>query len=156
MNGETFPGYQPKKTPDTIHDYIGTWAHRSGKKPGDVLGKIPEATLDNLAAIVDLLAKYQEAAAKDPGKTVPGNMILGADPEEYVPSEAELVVSELGQAIASIVKRSKPSAIAERLKAAKAKSKDISCVPVVFTHVDVMGSGRFFYAHKGEPVTIKP
>ncbi|MEX2716704.1 MAG: hypothetical protein Q6353_014760 [Candidatus Sigynarchaeum springense] len=154
MNGETFPGYQPKRTPDTIHDYIGTWTCKSGKNPDDVLGKIPEATLDNLAAMVDLLAKYQEAAAKDPGKTVPGNVILGADPEEYVPSEAELVVSELGQAIASIVKKSKPGTIAERLKAAKTKSKAITFVPVLFTHVDVMGSGRFFYARKGTRVTI--
>jgi hypothetical protein len=155
MNGEMFPDYQPKRTPDTIHDYIGKWAYRSGKKPDDVLGKIPEATLENLATIVNLLATYKKAAAKNPGKVVPGNMILGADPEEYVPSEAELVVSELGQAIVSIVKKSKPGVIAERLKAVKLKSKEISFVPVIFTHADVMGSGRFFYARKGEPITVR-
>ncbi len=155
MNGETFPGYQPKRTPDTIHDYIGTWAHRSGKKPDDVLGKLPEAKLENLAAIVDLLVKYQQAAAKDPGKVVPGNMILGADPEEYVPSEAELVASELGKAIASIARGSKPGAIAGQLKPAKAKGRQVTFVPIDFTHADVMGSGRFFYARKGGPITVK-
>jgi hypothetical protein len=155
MSRDMFPDYQPKRTADTIRDYIGTWAGRSGKKPEDVLGKIPEPTLDNLTAIIDLLAKYKKAAVMDPGKTVPGNMILGADRDEYVPSEVELVVSELGQAIVSIVKKTKPGMIGERLKATKVKSKEISFVPVTFTHADVMGSGRFFYARKGEPITVK-
>jgi hypothetical protein len=154
MSRDTFPGYQPKRTPDTIHDYIGTWTQRSGRSPDDVLGKIPVPTLENLVAIIDLFTKYKKAAAKDPGKTVPGNMILGADRDEYVPSEAELVASELGLAIASIVKINKPGAIAERLKSAKVRSKEITFAPITFTHADVMGSGRFFYARKGEPITV--
>jgi hypothetical protein len=155
MSRDMFPDYQPKRTPDTIHDYIGKWASRSGKKPADVLGKIPEATLDNLPAIVDLFVKYKKATAKDPGTMAPGNMILGADKEEYIPSESELVASELGMAIKTIINKFKPAEIAVRINASKAKMKEISFVPVTFTHVDVMGSGRFVYAHKGGAVTVR-
>jgi hypothetical protein len=157
MERNQFPDYQPKRSLDTIHDYIGTWAHRSGISPAEVLGKIPQVTRESVNQAIELLVKFQAIAAKDPGKVEPGNMILGADREEYVPSEAELIVSELGKAIMPIVSGNQLPVSPSKGKQSKKDqkgSKNITFMPITFRHVDVMGSGRFFYARKGAPVTF--
>ena len=157
MEDNPFPDYQPKRSPDTIHDYIGTWMmrSRSNKKPSDIFDKIPEAKLENLKKILDLLEKSKKEASKNPGTTVPGNMILGGPAQEYVPSEAELIVSELGLALEAIVKKTPPEKLKAQLKNANIKPVKISFVPITFTHADVMGSGRFFYADKRQEITVK-
>nr|MDO8114017.1 hypothetical protein [Candidatus Sigynarchaeota archaeon] len=146
-----FGGYQPKRTPDTIHDYLPF----SGKKPDDVLGKIPEAKLDNLKKILDLLPKFQKEAIAHPGALEDGRVMLGANPKQYVPSEAELIVSELGRAIEAIVKATPADNLNAYLAASKIKAREIAFVPIVYRHVDVMGSGRFVYADKGKEIKIK-
>ena len=147
--------YQPKRSPDTIHDYIGQWASKSGLDPSSVLDKIPEATLENMKTILDFLEKYKKESSTHPGTFIKGNVILGAQPKEYVPSAPELIASELGNAAVAIVKATTPSELKAWLKKHAVKLKKITFVSIVFSHVDVMGSGRFFHAEKGREVVIE-
>lgn len=151
---DPFPDYEPKRTPDTIEDYIGHWAHASGVDATHVLGKIPEAKLKNLSRALATFEEYQGKAVENPGKMERGNPILGADPEEYIPSEPELVVSEVGQVILSIIDSVSKEELLAYMKHESIPSQEISFTQVTFRHADVMGSGRFFYAGKGPTRTI--
>ena len=92
-----FPDYQPKITPDTIEDYLG--------QPNNVytiLGEIGEPSINNLKTIINYFLKYKKAAENNPGGTQKGNIALGADENQYFPSEDELLVSELGKFILQV------------------------------------------------------
>jgi len=117
-----FPDYQPKISPDTLEDYL--------RKPSNVY-KI----LGN-------------AAENNPGGTRKGNVAIGADVDQYYPSEDELLVSELGKLIIQVTEiYSKQQMRTLKLKH-QIKSQPINYHEITFRHVDVMGSGRFFYAEK--------
>jgi hypothetical protein len=150
-----FGNYQPKRSPDTIHDYIGQWVSKSGSDQSSVFDKIPEATLENLKVILDLLEKFKKESCKYPGTIIKGNVILGAPPQEYVPSAPELIASELGNAAMSIIKATPPGELKAWLKKHPVKPKKITFVSILFSHVDVMGSGRFFHAEKGREMVIE-
>jgi hypothetical protein len=128
---ERFPDYQPKVSPDTVLDYR--------PQIGAELQKLPEATLENLAKLLELLEEYKKKSAQNPGKTEEGNQILGADAQEYVPSDEELIQSEIGNRIKQVVDAAAPGAL-------KQKESQVEYGAITFRHVDVMGSGRFFYA----------
>ena len=81
-----------------------------------------------------------------PGHKVQGNVALGADPVEYSPSDEELLRSEVGKRIEQAVHASSYEMLAEILKSAGITAKEITFNEFTFRHVDVMGSGRFFYA----------
>ena len=94
-----FPDYQPKITPDSVNDYV--------KNPHSIVFKIlknvGEPTLVNLGDILICFEKYKEEARSNPGKYQRGNIAIGADLEQYYPSEEEILLSELGKQIKSIV-----------------------------------------------------
>ncbi len=138
-----FPDYQPKINPDSLEDYL--------RKPSNVykiLGEIGEPSINNLKTIITNFIKHKNAAENNPGGTQKGNVAIGADVDQYYPSEDELLVSELGKLILQVtVSYSKQQMKTLKLKH-QIKSQRFSYHEITFRHVDVMGSGRFFYAEK--------
>jgi hypothetical protein len=144
-----FPDYEPKITPDTIEDYLG--------KPNmvyDILGEIGKPNISKLNNILTLFNKYEKEARKHVGQYEEGNVAIGADQFQYYPSEEELLVSEFGKMIVQLIE----SYSKQQLKTLKLRysipSQQIRFFEITFRHVDVMGSGRFFYADKAAKETI--
>ena len=54
-----FPDYHPKRTPDTINDYIGPHSYMTGDDAISILGKIPEAKLENLPAALAMFKEFE-------------------------------------------------------------------------------------------------
>ena len=140
---EIFPDYEPKRTPDTFNYYL--------RRPSivyQVLEHIKEPNLIDLKTLIQLFNKYNIEAEKHPGSYEPGNIAIGADPDQYYPSDEEILVSELGKMVYGIIQMHSKEEI-ERIKVKDGiKSQIISFNEIKFRHVDVMGSGRFFYADK--------
>ncbi len=68
--------------------------------------------------------------------------------DQYYPSEDELLASELGKLIIQVTESySKQQMKTLKLKH-QIKSQLFTYHEITFRHVDVMGSGRFFYAEK--------
>ncbi|MHA2289716.1 MAG: hypothetical protein ACXABG_13105 [Promethearchaeota archaeon] len=143
-----FPDYEPKITPDTVEDYL-----RRPSKVYDILGEIGEPNISKLNKILTLFYKYKKKAKKNVGKIEKGNVAIGADPDQYYPSDEELLVSELGKLIVQVIE----SYTKQQLRTLKLRhsipSQQISFFEITFRHVDVMGSGRFFYADKAAKKT---
>lgn len=138
-----FPDYEPKITPDTIEDYL-----RGPSKVYDILAEVGESGSGNLKRIVKYFKKYIKKAIKNPGGSRKGNIAIGADFNQYYPSEEELLASELGKMIEKIVNSHSREEF-EKVKVQKGiKSQKIEFSEIYFSHIDVMGSGRFFYAEK--------
>jgi hypothetical protein len=143
-----FPDYKPKISMDTIYDY-----NKTPKEVIELLEKIGKPSLEKLEKILELLKKYQKETNNNPGKYVQGNVALGADPEEYIPSKSELLVSELGKMIQVILDQHSKKEINDWKQKEDIPSQTITFTEITFRHTDVMGSGRFFYAEKN-PVKI--
>ncbi|MDD1777979.1 MAG: hypothetical protein LUQ65_07390 [Candidatus Helarchaeota archaeon] len=98
---------------------------------------------------------YKDNIGKHRGNYIHGNPILGAPMEDYYdPSEEEKRLSEIGQAIERTLQiYNNP----EKCRIVIAEIVKTSCIDVIeftkytFYHVDVVGSGRFIYPHKGVP-----
>ena len=144
-----FEDYYPKKTPDTLEDYLG-----SPSKVYDILGEIGEPSISKLNNILAYFNKYEKKAKKNVGKIEKGNVAIGADPDQYYPSDEELIVSEFGKMIVQLIE----SYSKQQLKTLKIRynipSQQIHFFEITFRHVDVMGSGRFFYSDKAAKETI--
>jgi hypothetical protein len=142
---DAFPGYEPKRTPDTVLDYRPAL--------GETLGTLPEARPEHLARLLDLFKKYRAFAAADPGHMEPGRAFLG-ESERYEASDAELFFSEIGQRTQAVVAAMDKTALKRRLIELGVTETSLTYGRVKIGHVDALGSGRFFYADPPEPVTI--
>ncbi|NVM16222.1 MAG: hypothetical protein HWN80_00795 [Candidatus Lokiarchaeota archaeon] len=144
-----FPDYEPKITLDTIEDYL-----RKPSKVYEILGEIGESHINKLPNILALFNEYKKKAKKHVGKYDLGNVAIGANKFQYYPSEEELIVSELGKMILQLSE----SYSKQQMKTLKLrhniKSQKILFFEISFRHVDVMGSGRFFYADRATKETI--
>jgi len=143
---DCFGDYQPKTSPDTIADYAPQVLAR--------VDEIAAAEPAGLPALIHALADVTRQAEQNPGTVREGNVILGADPEEYVPSEQELLEHALGDRIAQVVARSNARQVAGTLRKAGIAKRRLSYGRIEVRHVDVMGSGRFFYASPPVPTVI--
>jgi hypothetical protein len=143
---DLFPDYEPKITPDTIEDYL----RNPESKVFKTLGEIGGATLKNLKHILTLFKKYQKKAKENPGKFQDGRISLGANLKQYTPSDEELIISELGKMIKNIIEIYPRKKVDEYKKKEIIESQIIEFNEIYFRHVDVMGSGRYFYAEKKE------
>ena len=160
MSEEIFPDYAPKTTPDTIYDY-----HRKSEgvlyKIFEELGVkrdnvIPTLELNNLKKALQYFKTFSQEAEKNPGSYIDGNILLGADAKEYHPSEEELIVSEIGKMIFTLLLTIPYENVQAYKKEQGIKDHTLRYYQIDFRHSDVMGSGRFFYADKlKEPVSIK-
>ena len=146
---ELFSDYEPKTTPDTVHDYL--------RNPDSfvfkILDEIAQPNLKNLIKIMNYFIKYKKEAENSIGDYQEGNIALGADPDQYYPSEEEILVSELGKMIKSIIDSNSRKDIDNIKKKDGIKSQILIFNEIYFRHVDVMGSGRFFYAEKMKSAT---
>jgi hypothetical protein len=130
--------YTPKTSPDTVLDYRARLA--------GVLETLPRASLDDLPALIRALDVQQRRARVDPGTWERGNVILGAAPRQYVPSDAALLESELGERIRSVLTAASAEEVRAVLTRAGNCATQIRYRFIGIRHVDVMGSGRFWYA----------
>ncbi|MFX0041655.1 MAG: hypothetical protein ACFE8L_01970 [Candidatus Hodarchaeota archaeon] len=145
---ELFPDYQPKKTPDTVFDYLRYPKSNIFK----ILDEINVPNLEKLKIILSYFKRYKIEAKKNPGGFQKGNIAIGADLDQYYPSEEEILVSELGKMLKNIVE-SNPKRELEKVKLREGiKTQKIKFSEIIFRHVDVMGSGRYFYADKLEDI----
>lgn len=135
---DTFPDYEPKDSPDTLFDY----------RPGLVMA-LPQSH-----SVGDILHAYMLAsqqAQQEPGQWEDGAIMLGADPREYVPSDAELIAAELGDRLAALAGK---TGFGEALAAAGLGSIELRYATFLFRHVDVMGSSRYFYASPPQDMSV--
>jgi hypothetical protein len=152
MDEDMFPDYEPKRTPDTIFDY-GLSPDSKVLEIFDKLevkrsGLFPIMELKNLKVAIKLFHKYAEEAEKNLGEYREGNVILGAPEKEYIPSEAALIVSELGKLIQNLLFNPPHEDVDAYKKKNGIKDQQLIYHEISFDHMDVMGSGRFFYAHR--------
>ncbi len=88
----------------------------------------------------------KERARATSGAWSDGNMILGADRREYEPSDEELLEGEIGSRLARAAAAAGAAKFEAAAKAAGLGPGELTYRTFEFRHVDVMGSGRFFYA----------
>ncbi len=144
MSGKNeFPDYEPKITPDIIEDYL-----RGSSKVYEILAEVGEPSSGNLKNIVKYFKKYVKKAIKNPGEYRKGNIAIGADFSQFYPSDEELIASQLGKMIEEIVNSHSREEFEKVKELEGIKSQKIEFNEIYFRHVDVMGSGRFFYAEK--------
>lgn len=141
---ELFSDYEPKTTPDTVHDYL----RNPNSFVFEILEEIGQLSLEKLKIIIDYFIKYKTKAEQNPGGYQEGNIAIGADPDQYYPSEEEILVSELSKMIKIIIDSNSKKLIDKIKKKDGIISQTLKFNEVNFRHVDVMGSGRFFYAEK--------
>ena len=148
---DVFPDYVPKTTPDTVYDYL----KNPEKEIFKILEEIGDPELQKLKDMLNLFKKYKKSAKSNPGHLENGRVGLGANIKQYVPSDEELMESEIGERIGLIVFKTNPQEIESILKEVAIMLTQIEYKKIEFRHVDVMGSGRFFYASEPFSVTIK-
>ncbi|NHJ24083.1 MAG: hypothetical protein EAX89_05880, partial [Candidatus Lokiarchaeota archaeon] len=95
---DLFPDYEPKRTPDTLQDYL-----KRSSFVFQILSEIKEPDLKNLNRILIYFNRYKKEVRKHPGEIRKGNVAIGADLDQYYPSDEELLVSELGKMIRTII-----------------------------------------------------
>ena len=144
---DVFPDYRPKLTPDTVLDYRPMTSAD--------FSQLPDSRLANLPRLIALLEAQKKAAARDPGEWAPGNIPLGGNPKEYRPSDNELLAAEIGIRIGQVVEKADATELAATLARAGVSAPSVTFNAFEFRHVDVMGSGRFFYASGPKEVTVK-
>ena len=142
-----FPDYEPKTTPDTIYDYL----RNPNSKVFEILKKIGQPDFKKLKSIIEYFIKYKIKAKNNPGNYQEGNILLGANHKQYYPSEEELLISELGKMIKDIFDSNLKKTLEKFKKKNKIITQTLQYNEICFRHVDVMGSGRFFYAEKKKP-----
>ncbi|MBP9233330.1 MAG: hypothetical protein KBF30_01575 [Hyphomonadaceae bacterium] len=137
-------GYTPKDTPDTVVDYRSSVA-------GDINALPP---VGNAPALAAAFVDWKARAAASPGAYEQGAVQLGADPQEYKPSDAELVAAEAGDRLVAALqgaddgtKASVAATLGDAAEARVYRRFD-------YRHSDVMGSGRYFYASKPKEAAL--
>jgi hypothetical protein len=139
---EAFPDYQPKTTADTVLDFRASVSAEIASLPADAAG------------LAQAFVSWNAKAAAAPGTYEAGAQQLGADAQEYNPSDAELVAAEAGsrlRAALSDADAATKEAVAAVLGTDPAAR---SYKRFDFRHVDVLGSGRFFYASPPKDASI--
>lgn len=134
-----FGDYQPKLTPDTVIDYMPS-IH-------DEYVNLPSPELNSLCELLNIFKKYKVESQKNPGHWVEGNVILGANPQEYHASKPELLLAETGKLIQYVIDNNSGDEIKKTIENYDFSNFEPEYKEFSFIHYDVMGSGRFFYIH---------
>lgn len=115
---------------------------------GDISGLPP---VSDAAALASAFADWRARAAASPGAMEEGQVQLGADPQEYRPSDAELVAAEAGDRLAAALQGADE---ATRAAVSASLGGDASYRRFDYRVVDVMGSGRYFYASSPKSASL--
>ncbi len=142
-----FLDYRPKQTPDTALDYRPELSLAAGA--------LPDFAAEDVAALADQMEKLITAARGKPGAFVQGNIALGANPQEYVPSDEELLAARFGDAFVELLNKIEGKEIEVSWDPAKLGDRTLIYYRFIYRHVDVMGSGRFFYASPPIPTALE-
>ncbi len=89
------------------------------------------------------------------GRWERGKVAFGAKPQEYIPSDEELLVAELGDRLANYVATHDSLELVEAWNAEALLPLPLEYRRFDFRHADVMGSGRYFYASKPLKVLVE-
>jgi hypothetical protein len=139
--------FRPKLSPDTLLDYRPILADR--------VAALPPAQLSLLGDLVAMLEALKERAMTKPGGWRVGAVYLGANAQEYRPSDDELLAAELGDRIRRIVGTAAREDVAGALQRAGVRAALVEYNRFEYRHADVMGSGRFFYASEPKATAIR-
>ena len=142
----TFPGYRAKETSDGVMDY------RPGLRPS--VEKLEAITDSTFAEAVTSLVLLDLEARANPGKWIDGKIMLGANPQEYLPSDEELLAAEFGDRLATYVESRDILELIELWDGEALLPFPLKYNRFEYRHADVMGSGRFFYASNPIPTVI--
>lgn len=144
VDPNTAGGIAPKETADTVLDYRSSVA--------DDVNGLP--SVSDAAGLARAFVDWKARATGAPGAYEQGAVQLGADPQEYRPSDAELVAAEAGDRLAAALQ----SADAAARAAVAATLGDAPEARIYrrfdYRHSDVMGSGRYFYASKPKEAAL--
>lgn len=139
------PGATPSDTPAagpaTVTDY------RPGIA-GDIAALPP---VNDAAALADAFVTWQGRAGISPGAMEEGAIPLGADPQEYRPSDAELIAAEVGDRLSAALQGADD---ATKTAVAQAVGNTRTYKRFDFRRVDVMGSGRYYYASQPRSASL--
>jgi hypothetical protein len=138
--------YTPKMTPDTVLDYRPRIEGR--------FKRIPPRSVKALPQLVRAFQRMKATAVKQRGRWVAGMTNLGANKREYRPTDAELLLAEIGNRIRSLIRRGSLGEITDVLTRAGIKVARITYNRFEFRHADVMGAGRYFYCSVPKRVTV--
>jgi hypothetical protein len=127
--------------PATVTDYRASIA-------ADIAALPPVGDAASLAAS---FASWHAKAAAAPGATEDGQVQLGADPQEYRPSDAELVTAEAGDRLSAALQGGDE---ATKASVATIVGEARTYRRFDFRRVDVMGSGRYYYASQPRAATL--
>jgi len=144
---DIFPDYEPKRTPDTMLDYMPSLLKE--------LALIPEPGINNLEQLITMYTDYRKRAEKNPGIWAQGNIVLGARDKEYQSSPDELILMEIGERIGTVISENEQESMTKVLRQLGQFPETIDFTRFFFIHYDVMGSGRFFYIDGMEQVSLK-
>ena len=139
--------FRPKLSPDTLLDYRPRLADR--------LAALPPAQLSTLGELVTMLDALKEHAVAKPGAWAVGPVYLGANAQEYRPSDDELLAAELGDRIRRVVGTAEPEDVTAALSRVGVNAAILEYNRFEYRHADVMGSGRYFYASEPKATAIK-
>jgi hypothetical protein len=142
-----FLDYRPKRTPDTVFDYRPELTIET-----DVL---PDFAAERMAELTLQMEHLIGAAQAKPGGFVAGNVALGANPQEYVPSDEELLAARFGDALVTLLNKMEADQIKAAWTAPGSTQRTLVYYRFIYRHVDVMGSGRFFYASPPIPTVLE-
>ncbi len=142
-----FLDYRPKRTPDTVFDY----------RPALSLDAVslPAFAAESMVELAAEMERLIAAARANPGKFEHGNIALGANPQEYVPSDAELLAARFGDAFVGLLNTMEASQIKASWTPPQEAGRTLIYHRFIYRHVDVMGSGRFFYASPPIPTVLE-
>ena len=91
----------------------------------------------------------QRVANENPGEELEGNVILGAPPHYYSPSQEELFLAAIGESIGRVLASlSSPEELAEVCSSLindEQSPVSLEYLYYAYERVDVVGSGRFYY-----------
>ncbi|MCP3971304.1 MAG: hypothetical protein GY717_13485 [Rhodobacteraceae bacterium] len=114
----------------------------------------PNPANDGWPATLRRLAKLNATARQMPGQWTEGNIALGADPQQYQPSEPELIAASYGDMLIAMLSGMDPAARADALRSTEHGG------PLRYTRFDtrevkVMGSGLYHYASAPQFITVE-
>jgi len=138
--------YSEKKSVDTILDYRPALRERVSQ-----LQAIDEDSFTH--AVSSLVFLTLEAKVKS-GRWIKGKVALGAKPREFQPSDQELIAAEYGDRMQRFVASKDTIDLINAWEGEALLPFPIEYHRFHYRHVDVMGSGRYFYASEPQPVRI--
>jgi len=141
-----FGNYQPKLTPDLATDYM--------PELFEIFESFPSAEPQNLIRLLDLFKAYSKDAKRNKGYWEEGNIVLGAKQKEYKPSKEELILAEIGDRLQILFKSLSDEKFTQLIDQEYNNLIPVEYDRFTFIHMDVMGSGRFYYVESIEKVVL--